>query len=59
MITLETKVCIAGEIVTLGDVVEMNELDFSEVSEVFMRDGVYRIDTGSNGMSDFVDVKIA
>jgi hypothetical protein len=24
MITFETKVCIAGEIVTLGDVIEMN-----------------------------------
>ena len=42
MITLQTKVCIAGEIVTLGDVIEMNELDFSEVSEALTREGVYR-----------------
>ncbi len=52
MITLQTKVCIAGEIVTLGDVIEMNELDFSEVSEALTREGVYRLDAGSNRQSE-------
>ncbi len=59
MITLETKVLIEGEIVTLGEVIETNELDFDEVAEALTRDGVYRIDAGSNGISDFVDVTIA
>jgi hypothetical protein len=59
MITLEPKVRIDGEIVTLGEVIEMNELDFDEVAEALTRDGVYRIDAGSNGVSDFVDVTIA
>jgi hypothetical protein len=34
----------------------MNEIEFDEAADAFTRDGVYRIDAGSNGISDFVDV---
>jgi hypothetical protein len=59
MLTLETKVLIQGEIITLGEVIEMNELEFDEVADALARDGVYRIDVGSNDVSDFVHVTIA
>jgi hypothetical protein len=36
----------------------MNEIEFDEAADAFTRDGVYRIDAGSNGISDFVDVTI-
>jgi hypothetical protein len=44
--------------VTIGEVIETNELEFCEVSDAFTRDGVHRIDAGSNGASNFVDVTI-
>ena len=59
MITLETKVLIESEIVALGEVIETNERDFDEAAVALTRDGVYRIDAGSNGISDFVDLTIA
>jgi hypothetical protein len=59
MITLEIKVRVEGEVVTLGEVIEMNDLEFDEVADALTRDGVYRIEAGSNGVSDFVDVTIA
>ena len=58
MLTLKTKVLIEGKIVTLGEVIEINDLDFDEVEGAITRDGVYRIDAGSNGVSDFADMTI-
>ena len=58
MITLETKVLIEGEMATHGEVIETNELKFDEVAGALTQDSVYRIDTGSNGISDFADMTI-
>jgi hypothetical protein len=52
MITLQTKVLVNNEIVTLGDVIEMNELDTDEVIAALKTKGVYKIDAASNGVSD-------